>query len=202
MLGPMGVLAAACAMIGLAPVLIASALDNAVAGWTGIAEGRGLAPVASLAPLVGLSAMGMALLVLTVAGLFLVKHLIRAEGRAEGVTWGCGYARPTSRMQYSSSSFAQLLVQLFRWVLRPHSDRPQILQPFCTPARFESHVDDAVLDGQILPAMTRMARWLQSLHRFQQGLSQQYVLYILVAVVALLVWTLPIEQLVVRLFAR
>jgi hypothetical protein len=63
-------------------------------------------------------------------------------------------------------------------------------------------VDDVVLDGRILPAGRRIEHWMLPLHRIQQGLTQHYVLYILVMVVALLVWTLPIEEYMTRLFAR
>ena len=39
------------------------------------------------------------------------------------VTWDCGYARPTARMQYTASSFAQPLTTLFRWLLGTDANR-------------------------------------------------------------------------------
>ena len=61
-------------------------------------------------------------------------------------TWDCGYARPTSRIQYTASSFAQMIVAMFRWVLRPHIHRPHIDGLFPKPAKMHSHVDDMILD--------------------------------------------------------
>jgi hypothetical protein len=67
-------------------------------------------------------------------------------------TWGCGFTAPTARMQYTASSFAQMLVQRFAWALRPHG----VLRPprgtFPRRASFESHVPDPALDGALLPA--------------------------------------------------
>ena len=67
-------------------------------------------------------------------------------------TWGCGYLAPTSSMQYTSSSFAQMLVGLFGWVLRPRSHGPANLPMFPRQAEFHSDVPDAVLDEAVLPA--------------------------------------------------
>jgi hypothetical protein len=109
-------------------------------------------------------------------------------------TWDCGYAAPTARMQYTSSSFAQMLVSLFAWVLRPKVHGPHVMGVFPPPARFESHVDDAVLDGAVLPAFRVAERQLMRLRFLQQGRVQLYVLYILVMLVLLLLWLVPIEQ--------
>ena len=53
-----------------------------------------------------------------------------AHGAASGPSWDCGYARPTARMQYTASSFADTLVALFGWALRPTEDRPRPRGPF------------------------------------------------------------------------
>ena len=37
---------------------------------------------------------------------------MRTHAVTEALTWDCGYAAPTARMQYSASSFADLLVGL------------------------------------------------------------------------------------------
>src|SRR5438067_1498749 len=86
-----------------------------------VSWGRALAPLASLtmltAPLAGLL-LAVVVVVLWRGGVGSVS------GRA--LTWDCGYARPTARMQYTASSFAQIVVRLFRSVLRPvvHAPRP------------------------------------------------------------------------------
>src|SRR5262249_17225844 len=110
LLGPMAVLVACCVVIGLAPSLVGPVLEQGIADWaTTPAELR----LTALAPLDWISRMG----VLLIAGLALAGMMLRRQlGRSvveHGATWGCGYLAPSSRMQYTSSSFAQMLVGLF-----------------------------------------------------------------------------------------
>jgi hydrogenase-4 component B len=191
MLVPAAILAGACALIGLAPALIAPVLDSTIASWGG-AELGALPRVADLAPLAQVSrasAIILAAVLLASLGLF------RARRRAvAGITWDCGYARPTSRMQYGASSFARGLVGMFAWVLRPKAE-PGRLQG-CFPEKEELHgeVDEAVLDRALLPALRRveaLSRWAA---RFQAGLAQQYVLYILAALALLMLTLVPFDR--------
>ena len=104
------------------------------------------------------------------------------------MTWGCGYVAPTARMQYTSSSFAQMLVALFARVLRPSTRRPAVVGLFPQPTDFHSDVPDTVLDGAVLPAF-RCGAWLFSWCRvFHQGSIQTYFLYIFIALIVLLLW--------------
>ena len=146
--------------------------------------------------------MGFVFLALAASVSFLVLRVLRLRGVRRQGTWDCGYAQPTARMQYTASSFAQTLVGLFRWVLRPRVHRPEVRGPFPAAAHFESHVEDIVLDGQILPFARVAERWLGRIRVFQQGLTQHYVLYILAAVLGLLAWAIPMDQVIARFFAR
>src|SRR5207248_113453 len=87
----------------------------------------------------------------------------------EGGTWGCGYAAPTPRMQYTASSFAQMIVGLFAWALRPRTHKPGDLPLFPQQTSFHSHVPDTVLDEVVLPAFHFGARLLSWFRVFQQG---------------------------------
>jgi hydrogenase-4 component B len=187
MLAPMGVLVTCCITIGLAPILTVPILGNAVSAWAPdlIDADRRLS---MLAPLDWITVMGLVL----VAGLFgggvLLWMRLRHSVVAEGPTWGCGYLAPTPRMQYTSSSFAQMLVGLFGWALRPRTHRPADLPLFPQEAAFHSEVPDAVLDEAVLPAF-RSGAWLFAWFRvFQQGSIQAYLLYIFIALIALLLW--------------
>jgi hydrogenase-4 component B len=91
-------------------------------------------------------------------------------------------------MQYTSSSFAEMLVKLFAWVLRPkvHVERPKEL--FDHGGKFHSHVPDTVLDGAIEPSF-RSAVWMFSrLRVLQAGSIQLYLLYIFLILLVLLLW--------------
>ena len=54
--------------------------------------------------------MGLVLVLLLLLGAALLWQRLRHSTVVEAPTWGCGYAAPSRRMQYTSSSFAQLLV--------------------------------------------------------------------------------------------
>jgi hydrogenase-4 component B len=187
MLWPMSALVACCFFIGLGPILVVPILGNAVAAWDPSLNDTG-PRLTALAPLGWISLMGLLLTAaLFVAGVLLWLRL-RYSVVAQRATWGCGYIAPTPRMQYTSSSFAQMLVGLFAWALRPRSRRPSDLPLFPQKTAFHSEVPDAVLDEAVLPAF-RFAGWLFSWFRvLQQGSIQTYLLYLFIALIVLLLW--------------
>ena len=106
------------------------------------------------------------------------------------VTWDCGYASGSPRIQYTASSFAQMLVRLFRWAVLPDEHRPRLsgLFPAAGP-RFESHAPDPALNRVLLPVFARAKSVLGMLHVIQAGRIQTYLLYIVVTRVVLLAWS-------------
>jgi hydrogenase-4 component B len=187
MIAPMAVLVACCFVIGLAPAWVAPLLGQGVAAWDASAPDAG-SDLAARAPLGAVSEMGLVLVAALLVGGGLLWWLVRGPRVATGPTWGCGYVAPTPRMQYTSSSFAQMLVGLFARVLRPRTHRPTVEGLFPRAAAFHSEVPDTVLDGAVLPAF-RLGGWLFSWFRvFQQGSIQTYLLYIFLVLIALLLW--------------
>jgi hydrogenase-4 component B len=187
MIAPMLALAGCCLLIGLGPELVVGVLADAVTAWVpGLAGAE--EQLLSLAPLRWISFVGL----LLVAALALVGTLyvwrLRHSAVTRAPTWGCGYIAPTSRMQYTSSSFAQMLVTLFGWALGPRRRSPGDLPLFPAASKFHSDVPDAVLDRALLPAFRFGARLAGYLRVFQRGSIQLYLLYIFLTLVALLVW--------------
>jgi hydrogenase-4 component B len=91
-------------------------------------------------------------------------------------------------MQYTASSFAQMLVALFAWALRPRRRQPGELPLFPPPSQFHSEVPDVVLDRALLPVF-RSGAWLAGCLRvFQRGSIQLYLLYVFLILVLLLMW--------------
>ena len=121
MLAPMAVLAAACALLGVAPGLVAPALERATAVWAG-------------APLAGSAARRPRPLRLgqrrrprprrrrrAARASPCARSAARARLRQpELPTWDCGYAAASPRLQYTASSFAEIVTARFAWALRPH----------------------------------------------------------------------------------
>ncbi len=134
MLGPMGVLAAACVLIGLAPRLASPALQRAIEDWAPESSGAGLR-LTDLAPLDRITIMGLviaAALAAVAVALRLLAHAATLWPRARpGVV---DMRRPARRMQYTASSFAEMLVGMFGWVLRPRVRRTTDLAVFPGPA--------------------------------------------------------------------
>jgi hydrogenase-4 component B len=187
MIVPLGVLAACCGLIGLAPGLVAPVLGQAITAWAPNVSGAG-DRLAALAPLGWITIIAALLLAAFVLGGALLRARLRQGGMERAATWGCGYAAPTPRMQYTSSSFAQLLVGLFAWALRPHTYKPARLPAFPPATQFHSHVPDPVLEEAVLPTF-RFGAWLFSWLRVLQGGSiQSYLVYIFAALIALLLW--------------
>jgi hydrogenase-4 component B len=196
MLGPLGVLAGLCALVGLLPWLIAPILDRAVSSWAGELAGAGR--LAALAPLTWVSLVGALLVVGLLAGALLVRRNLRHPALASAGpirtgpiqigTWDCGYVAPGPTMQYSSSSFAQTLVGLFSWALRPKVKNPDTRGLFPHPDAFTSNVDDVVLDSVLIPAAELGTRAARRLKWVQRGSMQAYLLYILLTLIVLFFW--------------
>lgn len=188
MLGPMVVLAVACAVVGLVPAAWVPALARAAAGWAGLAPAD-LAGPASEAAEGGWRVSLVALLLLAAAGL-LVLWRRRRLGAAQPTapTWGCGYPSPTARMQYTGSSFAELLVLRFRWVFFPHKRVEPPAGPFPRHAAFDSHMPDTVLDVAIVPALRSGSALADRLRARLGSRVQSKILLLLVGVVGLLLW--------------
>ena len=133
---PMALLALVCITIGLLPALMAPLLDRAVTAWhPGLATAD--LRLAIAAPLGWITLLGVALL-LAIALFY--RFSPRSSSDPTSQTWSCGYLAPTSRMQYSASSFAEILVNLFSGILRPtatsrrsadRSPHPAVLKATC-----------------------------------------------------------------------
>ena len=191
MLGPMAALALLCLIIGVVPWAIAPLLDSAVAAWAP-ERADTVQTLLRLAPLSWISILSSLLLVCLAVAFVLLRARVRLSsvGQANGPvgTWDCGYVAPGPTMQYSSSSFAQTIVGLFSWALRPNVHNPGTHDLFPRPQTFTSEVKDPVLDAFLIPTVQRgssAARWFKWL---QRGSQQAYLLYILLALIVLLLW--------------
>ncbi len=184
MLLPMGLLALVCLAVGLFPALLAGLLENASRAFLP-AGMPALQPLALLSPFGLVTLMALGLLTLMAALALWYRWRLARAPRGETITWSCGYQRPAPRIQYSASSFAQMLTGLFSFVLRQESQLPVITGPFPRASRFHSHVPEAVLELVYIPALKRLHRRFSGVRRLQGGLLQQYMLYILLTLVAL-----------------
>ena len=183
---PMAVLAALCVGIGLFP-------GGVVAAASGVA-GELLASPSALtdvrAPLETLARMNAAAWFFfgsgTIAGVF-------AMGRRrslQGPTWGCGYAVPNARMQYTARAFSEMLTEgLVPRVLRNRVTAPQPSGLFPKPTALASDCRDPLTRGFYEPFVERWADRFTRLRWMQQGVLHVYLVYILVALLVGLAWS-------------
>jgi len=189
MLVPMGLLAAACVLIGLAPAFLASPLNNAILGWHPALAVSGV-QLAGLAPLAWISFLGIGLLCCLAGVAIILSRRSVQSPRSGADTWGCGYLAPTSRMQYSASSFAEMLVTCFRGFLRPKLHEPTISGAFPGLSRFSSHVPETVLDQIYIPFFEYLYVKSTPIRKLQHGQVNIYLLYTFVTLVLLMALTL------------
>ncbi|MBI2899202.1 MAG: hydrogenase, partial [Planctomycetes bacterium] len=182
----MVVLSAMCLGIGLVGPWAVDATSPVVERMAGGAMVRPLAgPI-----LWKVTAVSTGLLALILALVALRSRLLARRTVGETVTWDCGYAAPTARMQYTSSSFAQPLTSLFAPFLRPRTHAVAPAGHFPRDAEFASEVADVCRERIFRPSFQFVAAALHRLRWLQHGRVHLYVLYIAVTLLVLLVWKL------------
>jgi formate hydrogenlyase subunit 3/multisubunit Na+/H+ antiporter MnhD subunit len=141
--------------------------------------------VASLTAIVAASG---GLLVLAVLLFLIRRRLPRGREETATGTWDCGYARPTARMQYTATSFAQPLTDLFRLVLRTR--KPGSLPGGFFPriSTFKTETPDAAREKLFAPLFRAIDRGVAPVRRMQHGRVHGYLLYIAIVLILLLIW--------------
>ncbi len=179
MLAGMCVLALACIVVAVAAPLLGGFLRLPLAVVAGPHRDFGAPLDATLLTLAWVS--GMFLVVLAVIGaLWALRGRWSPAALAVGrqVTWGCGYALPAARMQYTGSSYGWKLTCSFRTVLR---SRRQAARPegcFAGQSHLTSHTPDFALHSAFQPAFRAIAHTCERLWPLQQGRIQLYLMYI------------------------
>lgn len=190
MLGPMLVLVLLCLTVAVIPQVVAGLFSGALAQLLGPDAGRVLLDLeGSDAPLQVVGGINAVLLVAITAGTALFLAWSRRSEQAEGPTWGCGYVRPTERMQYTGRSFAEMLAEhLLPRFLRPHTKRQAPRGLFPSKGDFGAETPDPVSEKVYEPFFRRWADRFARLRILQQGQLHVYLVYILLVVVLALTW--------------
>ncbi|HEX9640375.1 MAG TPA: proton-conducting transporter membrane subunit [Candidatus Krumholzibacteria bacterium] len=184
MTAPMWILAAVCiAGAVTAPILVLA--QTSVVTELYPAAGLDIAATSSfLAPLVVVNVVLFCVIALAMA---LVAWRVDRTRLVE--TWGCGYAAPTPRMQYSARGFSEFLTAraLPRWLRGQMRVRPPE-GTFPSGATFASDMGDPLTRGIYEPLLVRAGHLFARLRFLQQGNLHVYLIYVLAAVVGGLTW--------------
>jgi hydrogenase-4 component B len=193
----MVLLAVACVALGVAPFVILAPLEATVFDlmggradmhfdWNAVVANDGFGWVAPLWIALGLLAFLMAIpLALRLMG---VNQRWRYYE-----TWGCGRALQTARFEYTATAFANPFKRVFALLYRPvkqldiefHPESRYFVRTIAYYNEGRSVFEDTLYRPllRLIQALARAARALQS------GNVHSYLVYILVALVALLILT-------------
>ncbi len=188
---PMLVLAFACFAIGLGAFALLPFLAPAVGIITGTPPELFAQPLAEAGILLLVIALVSAALLLATALAALFRTLLlRGRAVTRAPTWDCGYAAPNPRMQYTGSSFAQPLLDLFRLFLRVRTELKPPEGLFPKSASFATHADDTARARIFAPVFAFVDSLFSRLRWMQEGRVHVYVLYIALTLLALLMFVL------------
>jgi hydrogenase-4 component B len=146
------------------------------------------------APLRGISTIGGATAALCLGLALLRRRLLRGRTVEAASTWGCGYSRPSPRMQYSATSFSMPLVGLFAAMVPRVVDAKPPEGLFPGGAKLDDHCRDLAEARLLQPVLERGGVAIRFLRRLQQGRLHTYLVYMLVTLLALLIWQLAGQQ--------
>ncbi len=187
----MGILAALCVLLGVFCPQVMKSAGNAVL------EIASLPPqvietelAAASTALTHFVAVSLLLSGTVVFSMLLRRWLLRGRSVREAVTWDCGYALPDSRMQYTATSFAQPLTDLFRFLLHTHKDVSAPKGVFPTESALGTKTADTCEQYLYQPAFEWIRSSLARFRWLQHGRLQVYVLYIALTLWILLIWKL------------
>jgi hydrogenase-4 component B len=188
MTGPMILLATACLIAGLAPLLLVKLVTPAVSFY-GDLNAPAIALIISQVPLVPLTIANILLIALVfVIGAIYLRRL-RCLPRSQGATWGCGFLAPTARMQYTGTSFSEMVVSLLGAMVSPKRRRPALAAAIpAAGSRFDYTVTETVLDRALTPIFEWVGLAFSYLRKVQHGQLHIYVLYIFATLCVLMIW--------------
>ncbi|MBI3848363.1 MAG: oxidoreductase [Planctomycetes bacterium] len=190
MLGPMAILAGLCVTAALIPRVVTGQMRHVLDQVLGTEASRSLLRLeTSDTPLQIVGVINAWTIVAFVAATFLLIARSRKPTRKDAPTWGCGYVKPTVRMQYTGRSFAETISEhLLPRFLRPRIGGQLPRGLFPAESRFTAECPDPVSDRVYEPFFGRWAERFARLRVLQQGKIHVYLVYIVVVVVLALAW--------------
>jgi len=177
----MAILAAACVVIGIAPVIVLRPLAGIVLQLLpGVVLPQQAFALTNMLPLIALAVIVVALI---------LRSLCRAPRITP--TWACGMPGLDSRMQYTSTAFSKPLRKVFSQVYRPERSIETLPAdpPFFPHWIAYRSVRTTSFERSLYrPAINGILATANRLRRLQTGNIQVYLLYMFLALVAALIY--------------
>jgi hydrogenase-4 component B len=184
MLAPMIGLAVCCVLIGVFPKLF---ILMAVKGVYALNLGYGRIPLDGFITITGNITRATSIFFAVIFMILALRIMLyRNKTITSAGTWGCGFTRPTAKMQYTGSSYAASILAFFRPLAPLEEHHRKITGSFPEQTHYSSQIHDIaeryLKNVTVYPVMALFdkLRWLQ------HGDIHLYIGYILVAIVVLL----------------
>jgi len=133
------------------------------------------------------------LFILIVAFIFILrKALIKDKTEEISSTWGCGYAAPDPRMQYTGKSFSKSFGKLLNFMIIEKKGYAEITsnETFPESRKYRSFYLDIIENKIIDPVVQLLIRFINLFQFIQNGRIQAYVIYGIVFILAIFLGTI------------
>jgi formate hydrogenlyase subunit 3/multisubunit Na+/H+ antiporter MnhD subunit len=129
--------------------------------------------------------------VITLAALIVfIRYLaLRSKNIRQESTWGCAYSHPTARLQYTGSSFVEPLTTAFAPLIQTRSEGDVSSTYFPHAEPIITHTPDLFMKGLYIPIFSACSALFARLRRIQNGRIHVYILYIILALCGIIVWS-------------
>lgn len=120
------------------------------------------------------------------------KSLSRTRQISTSTTWGCGYAAPNARMQYTGKSFSKSLGKLLNFIILEKKKYKEISAGEIFPAerKHSSHYNDFFVTRIFNGIVDRLLYSMNYFQFIQNGKIQMYILYGIFFIVVVFLGTL------------
>ena len=184
---PLYLLAAMIIAIGLFPMAFINLLSHPVSLFTAsIPVALNPAQINAFNAIQPLSWASWILILLVISILLIRKFVLSHHKVSTGITWGCGYVAPTSKIQYTAGSFVRTYSKLFAPFLSIGKHEDAIHGVFPSEGKYHTHpydeIEKLLIDGPLKLNKSFMGRFL-FLHN---GKLQFYILYGVLFILAVL----------------
>ncbi len=198
MIVAMGVLAAMCLLLGIAPgfaigvlePLAGSLLGASVAGQM-ITAGGTLSVPSGVSTSVSPAAIAALLIVLTIVPIAAGALIGGKLRRRTAMTWACGLQAIEPRMQYTATGFSKPIRLIFSSIYRAthEIEISEETSPYFRPdISYELKTESVFLKFLYEPAYRLILRFARLFRRVQTGRVQSYLAYIFFALILLLLF--------------
>ncbi len=140
-------------------------------------------------PLVYNGVFALLLCWLVLLMIWMRKIRSKKQPDAENLTWDCGFAEPTARMQYTATAFIQPLADLFNGVLHQKKSIVPVQGYFPKEAEFTTETPDGGSRWLWEPLFKAASFVSDKVKRLQSGFLHIYILIMVLAILLMLGWS-------------